>query len=164
MHKVATISPLQYSRHVELYERLCGPFDHTYFNMKYGVTQERLNDPDYRVPLAAATDFFWRTAQELSDPCFGLTWAEKVRYGMSNPVVRKVAVAPDVRNYFTQNIRLSKLTSELATFSIEPYDQGCSLLRMEINEEEDVSYHQIDATMLYIKRATADILRLEPLP
>ncbi len=159
MEKAPTISTYQFKRHIEVYEKLCGQFDYDYYRLRFGVTQKRLDDPEYRVPLSAATAFFRMTAKESNDPTFGLTWVSKVPFAISSNLVRKVGIAPDVRNFLVQNIRLSRITSELADFSLEPYDEHTHILKMVPTQLEDITYHQIDASMLFVKNATQFFLK-----
>lgn len=158
MEKQPTISPLQFNRHVALYEKLIGDFDFDYYQRRYGVTQQRLAYPEYRVPLEAATDFFLRTARETKDPCFGITWAQKATYNVNEQIIRSMATVPDVRSFFLQNIRVSRLTSELASFELVEHDEQHHILKMHLVENAPTCYHQVDATMLYVMRGTRFIL------
>lgn len=154
-----TISPLHFKRHIALYEKHIGPFDYLYYQTRYGITNEKLSAPDYRVPLEAATDFFLRCAEETQDPCFGITWAQKAAYTINDQIVRSLAAVPDVRSFFLQNIRVSRLTSELASFELLPFDENHHALNMNLVETVPTCYHQVDATMLYVIRATRFVLR-----
>lgn len=159
MEKHPTISPFHFKRHIALYEKHIGPFDYDYYQNRYGISKLRLSYPEYRVPLEAATDFFLRCARETNDPCFGLTWAQKAAYNVNDQIVRSMAAVPDVRSFFYQNIRVSRLTSELASFDLLSYDDEHHLLKMNLIESVPTCYHQVDATMLYVIRATRFILR-----
>jgi len=154
-----TVSALHFKRHIDTYQKLYGEFDYDYFQHRHGVSELRLSQPDYRVPLAAATDFFLLCAERSNDPCFGLTWANKAPYNFNGQIVRSLAAVPDVRTFFQQNIRMSRLTSEVASFDIAPYDEQHELLRMNLTDAAPTCRHQVDGGLSYIIRATRFILK-----
>ncbi len=156
-----SVSALQFKRHIALHEKLIGPFkvEAEYYEQRYGLRLSDLARPDYRVPLAAATDFFMRSADVLGDPCFGLTWAQKVPFSLNERIVKTLASAADTRSFFQQNIRLSHLTTEVADYHIERYDDDHQMLTMNLVPDVPSCYHQVDASQLFSIRATRFVLR-----
>ena len=159
MKKTLTVSANHFQHHIQVFEKLCGPFDYHHYQSKYGITLTKLRQADYRPPLTAATEFFLDAAKLLEDPCFGLTWANQVKFVVPQHILRKLGIAPDVATFLLQSGRLSSLTSELATYSLEPFDDHHHMFKITPANEEIICHHQLDAFLLFTKRITQTLLK-----
>ena len=159
MDKTLTVSATHFKYHIQMFEKLCGPFPYLHYQQKYGITPTKLQQNTYRVPLEAATEFFKECARILNDPCFGLTWVNKVRFQISGHIVSKLGTAPDVAAFLLQCGRISALASELAIFTLEPYDQGHHIFKITPANSDIISYLQMDASLLFTKRITHTLLK-----
>jgi len=159
MDQNLTVSATHFKYHIQMFEKLCGPFDYQHYQEKYGITLIKLQQSTYRPPLEAATEFFINSASVLNDPCFGLTWVNKVQFKVSSHIVSKLGTAPDVSTFLLQSGRISALTSELANFTLEPYDEDHSIFKITPANDAITSYFQIDATLLFTKRITHTLLK-----
>lgn len=159
MDQNLTVSATHFKYHIQMFEKLCGPFDYQHYQEKYGITLNKLQQEAYRPPLEAATEFFTDSAQILKDPCFGLTWVNKVQFKVSSHIVSKLGTAPDVSTFLLQSGRISALTSELANFTLEPFDNEHCIFKITPANDAITSYYQVDATLLFTKRITHTLLK-----
>ncbi len=144
--------PLTSVRLFNCNSQLFGAFDFGYFQNTYGITSEKAYKSDYQAPLLEHADLFLRNANDLNDPCFGLTWVNETQYNIADHILRKLGSAPDVATFLQQSARFSSLISEHGVLSLEPYNQENYILKFIPEAVPEINYHQTDAVLLIAKR------------